>query len=195
MTPVLQNAFENLSTEAKQDTEIARLEEIRAAVQDLASDDEGVAREVTLDLIRIAIQDLASDDEGIAREITLTQVAASLATIAQALDNRFGGGKLPHTQLVSNVGDTILLTPTEGSRLIVYWVSAINDPDASATPKVTYKFGDGQELYFAPAVAHWEPFPGPINNGGASTANSRLLCELDVAGDVPVTVHYKEVAP
>lgn len=104
-----------------------------------------------------------------------------------SLDLRYAGGKLAKTAQVTLAGDTTVLTPAAGRRIKLYWISAINDPDAAQSPLITIRFaGAATNLYSAYALAHWEVFTGPVDAG--------LVVNLDQAGDVAVTIHYEEVA-
>ena len=97
---------------------------------------------------------------------------------------RFGGGKLAATTLVTASGDTTVIT-AGANTIEVLWVSAINDPDAATTPRITVKFDGGTEFYTGYAIAHWEPFTGDVGQD--------VIVELDGAGSVAVTIHYREV--
>lgn len=109
--------------------------------------------------------------------------AATETTLAK----RFAGSKLAKTAQVTASGDTTILTPTSGQKIRVYWVSAINDPDATASPRIRIGFnGASDYLYNGYAIAHWEVFTG--------NTNQALVCNLDEAnGAVAITVHYVEV--
>jgi len=114
---------------------------------------------------------------------------ATEATLEQALANlvaRYGGGKQVFTGTVTSSGDTTLITPGSGNAIRLFWVTAINDPDDSSTPLITIKLG-ASEVYRTYALAHWEVFVG--------AADESLVCNLDGAGDVAVTVHYEEFTP
>lgn len=97
---------------------------------------------------------------------------------------RYAGGKLAATAQVTASGDTTLITPATGKALRVFWVSAINNPDQSSTPRMIFKLGT-TEIYRAYALAHWEVFTG--------TVNQPLVVNLNQGGDVAVTVHYQEI--
>lgn len=91
---------------------------------------------------------------------------------------------------VTASGDTTVLTPTSGKRLVVRKIYALNDP-ASVTPaliKVKLLNDDG--------VEEW------IRNYGVLTRQKRtgavdapVVINLSVAGSVAVTVFYEESAP
>jgi hypothetical protein len=122
---------------------------------------------------------------GFLRELQADGSLGPLVTTAETADEaRFGGGKLSATAQVTAAGDTTVLTPSAGMALRVYWVSAINDPDASQSPRIIVKFGS-TELYRAYAIAHWEIFQGQVDQP--------LVVNLDQSGDVAVTVHYTQV--
>lgn len=97
---------------------------------------------------------------------------------------RYAGGKSSKTASVTASGDTTIHTPEAGKKIRLFWVSAINDPDQSVSPRVIVKFGS-TELYRAYAIAHWEVFDGAVDEP--------LVVNLDQAADVAVTVHYQEV--
>ena len=97
--------------------------------------------------------------------------------------SRYSGGKSAATAQVTAAGDTTVLTPSAGLALTIYWVSAINDPDAAVSPRIIIKFGSS-ELYRTYAISHWEPFTGAIDQS--------LVVNLDQAADVAVTVHYTQ---
>ena len=97
---------------------------------------------------------------------------------------RYAGGLSAATALLTS-GTTTVITPSAGKAIKVYWVSAINDPDAALSPLITVNLAGVGNIYNAYAVAHWELFTGSINGV--------LQVTLDQAGSVAVTVHYKEV--
>lgn len=115
-----------------------------------------------------------------AASLPLPSGAATEATQAR----RYAGGKTARTAQVTAVGDTTIHTPAAGKKIRLYWVSALNDPDQTNTPRIILKFG-ATELYRAYAVAHWEVFDGAVDQA--------LVCNLDQAGDVAVTVHLEEI--
>lgn len=98
--------------------------------------------------------------------------------------DRWSGGKTAKTANVTASGDTTIWTPASGKKLRVFWVSAINDPDQSQSPKIILKFGTN-EIYRGYAIAHWEIFDGAVDQA--------LVCNLDQAGDVAITVHGQEL--
>jgi len=111
---------------------------------------------------------------------------ANLEAILIAEQNRYGGGKLAATAQVTASGDTTILTPAVGNKLRIFWVSAINDPDETDSPRIRVGFaGAGDYLYSAYALAHWEVFEGATDQA--------LVVNLDQTGSVAVTVHYQEV--
>lgn len=98
---------------------------------------------------------------------------------------RYTGDKAAKTAQVTAPGQTVVLTPNPGRALTVYWVSAINDPDSEFQPRIRVGFaGESDFFYSAYALAHWERFEGDHDQS--------VVVELDQAGDVAVTIHYKE---
>jgi len=162
----------------------------------------GAATEVTLAALLVELaQKLGAGDlaalEAIAaaQDTKLSRLPASgaasettLSAIATALSNRYGGGKTAKTVQVTDAGQTVVHTPAPGTAVRLFWVSAINDPDAAATPRIRIGFetaGDPDWKYAAAAVAHWELFTGDVDRA--------VVVELDQAGDVAVTLHYQEI--
>lgn len=97
---------------------------------------------------------------------------------------RFSGGKITKTAQVVTPGNTTIHTPASGKAIKLFWVSALNDPDQSASPLIIFKFG-ANEIYRGYALAHWEVFTGAVDQS--------LVVNLDSTGDVAVTIHYQEV--
>jgi len=110
----------------------------------------------------------------------------ALVTSDPSTQARFEGGKLAKTAQVTVVGDTTVHTPAAGKALALYWVSAINDPDASVSPLISIGFaGAATYLYSAYAIAHFEVFEG--------VTDQSLIVNLDQAGAVAITLHYREI--
>lgn len=103
---------------------------------------------------------------------------------------RFGGGPqdlLAATATVTASGNTtVIAAPGVDSAIKFYWVSAVNDPDEATTPLIIFKASGGTEYYRLYAVAHWQPFTLPENEG--------LIVNLSGTASVAVTVHYEIVA-
>lgn len=109
----------------------------------------------------------------------------ALVIVDPAVANRYAGDKLAKTAQVTASGETVVHTPAAGKAVRLFWVSAINDPDASASPRIRIGFqGAGDYLYSAYAIAHWEIFEG--------AANQAVVVDLDQAGAVALTMHYEE---
>jgi hypothetical protein len=114
----------------------------------------------------------ADPETGLAKEATLGE--------------RYSGGKLAKTALVTAVGVTSVLSPSAGKSLKLYWVTAINDPAQALSPLIQVGFqGDTDYLYSSYVIGHWETFTGPVD--------ADLEVTLDKVGAVAVTIHYKEV--
>jgi len=110
----------------------------------------------------------------------------ALVTADPSLQARYEGGKLPKTAQVTTTGDTTVHTPAAGKAIVLYWVSAINDPDATSSPLISIGFsGASTYLYSAYAIAHWEVFQGAVDQS--------LVVNLDGPGAVAFTMHYQEV--
>lgn len=117
-------------------------------------------------------------------DVSALNKEATQLLVASDIDWRFGGGKLAITAQVTLSGDTTVHTPAAGKKIRLFWISALNDPDAAQSPRIIVKFGTS-ELYRAYAVAHWEVFDGAVDQP--------LVVNLDQTGDVAVTAHYVEV--
>lgn len=108
---------------------------------------------------------------------------------------RLGGGKTPATVVVVAAGETTIVTPATGNLIRLLWVSAVPKTQVSGgvlvEPIISVHLGaagpDRVTPYVVLAVAHWEPFDGPVDGP--------LIVELDVAATVAFTAHYVEVAP
>ncbi len=153
------------------------------------------ASEATLEAVRVllAAEDFASETKLEAVRVLLAgTLAVSVAALplpagaaTSALQGtRYAGGKTPVTAQVTAAGDTTVYTPAAGKRVRLFWVSAINDPDQSVSPRIIVKFAGGTELYRAAALAHWEIFEGALNEA--------VVVNLDQAADVAVTLHLQE---
>lgn len=102
------------------------------------------------------------------------------------LTSRYGGGKTAVVATVTGSGDTAVHAPAEGNAIRLFWVSAINDPDESASPLIKIRIG-GTEVYRAYAVAHWEVFEGAVDE--------ELVVNLSAAASVAFTAHIEEFTP
>ena len=79
--------------------------------------------------------------------------------VEAGINNRFSGGKLPHTATVTASGDTTILTPAGGKKLIVYWVQAVSDP-TSVTPPISRPCGTEIGAPPAPSAASPQSWRG-----------------------------------
>lgn len=116
----------------------------------------------------------------------LSDTGDAIPTKDATASRRYAGGLTPIVATVTAAGDTTIHTPATGKAIRLYWVSAINDPDLSATPLVKIKIG-ALECYRVFAVAHWEIFEG--------AANETLVINLSETASVAVTAHIKEFTP
>jgi hypothetical protein len=107
-----------------------------------------------------------------------------LVFTSDAVEARYGGNKLAATATATSVGDTTIVSPAAGSRLRLFWLSAITDPDEPTNPLIRVRLG-ATELYRAYAVAHWEIFDG--------AEGEALVVNLSDAAAVAVTAHYQEL--
>lgn len=98
-------------------------------------------------------------------------------------DYRYGGGKVAYTGVVTSIGDTVVITPTAGKSIQVFWVYTLTNPDA-ATTLITISIGS-MAIYKSYGIAHWEPFTGAVGDS--------VVINLSVGSDVAVTIHYKEI--
>lgn len=136
------------------------------------------------------IDTIAAAPAGTERGLAVRQIGATALPTGAATEgtvaNRYSGGKLAKTISTTLVGDTTIHTPAAGKAIRLFWISALNDPDQSVSPKITIKFtGATNNLYATYGLAHWEIFTGPVD--------TPLLVNLDQAGDVAVTIHYQEI--
>lgn len=127
------------------------------------------------------------DDVNITNTFLLTRLqnasGAEIGTeMAEALVNRYGGGKLAAVTLPATTGDHVAVACPSGQQIEVYWVSAIADPTATNQPLVTVSLG-ATPLYAEYALAHWEKFVGGVDED--------VVVNLNVDVPVSVTVHYK----
>lgn len=139
--------------------------------------------------------DFGVDRTGAAKEVTLAALLmelaekvepahlASLATEA-TMAKRYAGGKTPVVASVTAAGDTTIHTPALGKRIRLYWLSALNDPDAASTPLINVRLG-ALEVYRTYAIAHWEVFDGAVD--------APLVVNLSEAGSIAVTAHLVEI--
>lgn len=117
-----------------------------------------------------------------------TDLADALTLIGRiaSIQSRYKGGLAPVVATVTASGLTIIHTPAAGKAIRLFWVSAISDPDASASPLIRLKIG-ALECYRSYGIAHWERFDG--------AADEPLTVTLDEAGSVAVTAHLEEFTP
>jgi len=99
-----------------------------------------------------------------------------------AIIGRFGGGKSSVGGTLSAAGDNVILTPPAGKAITVFWVSIIANPDDTASNLFTVKFSSGTVLYVGYALAHWEPFTGPVD--------ATLIVNLANTNQIGYAVHY-----
>lgn len=134
--------------------------------------------DIALSVLRDALRGASSK--------TLTDVVAALTGQLNVTDaitsKRYAGGKSALTAAVSASGTTTLLAPPAGKRIVVYWVSAMSDPNQSSVPDISINLG-AQSLYRVWAAAHWEPFTGAVD--------APLTVTLDVGVKTLFTVHYE----
>lgn len=78
----------------------------------------------------------------------------------------------------------LVVTPTVGMRIRLWWLTATPSPDNTVTGRVTADLVGKGEVYRAIAVGHRQRFDGSVN-GTLTVAVS--------AGTAEVTVHYEEV--
>lgn len=125
--------------------------------------------------------------------LTNTELRASDVPVTDAsqvegtryLNNRYSGGKLAVVATVTAAGDTVILTPSLGKRLEIYWVYALPSPSSESFALINIRLGSN-DIYRTYAIAHWEKFVGGIDEP--------LVVNLSAVDNVAVTVHYKEVA-
>ncbi len=132
---------------------------------------------------------LATAPAGTERGLAVRQIGSpSLPTGAATeitVANRYSGGKLAKTIQATVLGDTTIHTPAAGKAIRLFWISALNDPDQTQTPKITVRFAGSANIYSTYGLAHWEMFTGAID--------TVLIVNLDQTGDVAITIHYQEV--
>lgn len=114
-------------------------------------------------------------------------------SVAGGLDSRGLARALPVWQhqgdpdvyegVIANAGDTVLVTPSPGKSLRVFWVSVQPSPDADTTPQTRLRLGP-RGLYRVYWTQHRERFDG--------NRDEPLIISLSAAGPVLVTVHYEE---
>lgn len=189
---VLQNAFENLATEAKQDDLIAALallEEvtIRVAAGEAIGLDAAtlaaleaitVSGTVALDGPTLA----ALENVTVSGPLTDTQMRATSVNIADS-------GEREYTHIVATVtaaGNTTIHTPAAGKAIRLVWIYAINDPTATTPTLIKVSLG-ATELYRVWALSKRQLSTGVIN--------APLVINLSAAGAVAVTAILEEYTP
>lgn len=122
--------------------------------------------------------------------IALAQEAAkgALVSPSYALTNRFGGGKTSESSVVETSGETVLVTPSAGKAVTLYWIGLWTAEGNTAEVKVEVKVG-AQTPYTvflgkAGAFTHWEAITG--------NANDTLAIKLSAAQKVAVSFTYTE---
>ena len=120
-----------------------------------------------------------TDVSGLATEETI-------ATIADALSNRWGGGKTAVPFTVTTLGDNTIHTPASGKAIRLFSMTAITDPDQTTTPLIRVLF-DATEVSRGYVISGWE-----IREGAA---DEPLVINLSEASSVSGTAYIKEFTP
>lgn len=107
----------------------------------------------------------------------------TLAAQKSNLDFRYSGGKLSYASVISTSGNNVVITPTVGKSVRIFWVAFIPNSDNASANLVTVKFTAGATLYVGYALAHWEVFTGAVND--------TVTVNLQNAQSVAVTIHYQ----
>lgn len=181
----LRNALENLSTEAKQDDLLSSLAALLAELQ-TKLDAGGV---VALDGATLAA--LEAITSTVANFPADYPDAAVLASVSALLDRSQNNdpSAIPLTADTGQITSVspLTVTPAAGNAIRLWWVSAIGDPDNSATGVVTVTLAPHGTVYRAPAVAHRQRFDGD--------ADEALTVAVVGSGTFEATVHYEEFTP
>lgn len=104
-----------------------------------------------------------------------------------AIHTRFAGVKSSYASKLQTAGDTVVITPSAGRRILVYWVFFMPNPDNASANFVTVKFTNGQIMYAGYLMSHWELFEGNVDD--------TVTVNLENAGPVAVNILYREVNP
>ena len=91
---------------------------------------------------------------------------------------------------ISAAGDNVLINPTVGTRIQVYWVGYSSSETNTVEVLASLRFGNGPDIYGwylgAPgAFSHWEPITGGIGDP--------LIINLSTSQPIQVNVTYEEV--
>lgn len=111
-----------------------------------------------------------------------------MSNLSDALvtQERYSGGKLAVSQVISAAGNTTLVTPPTNMAVRVVWVACVPSSDNASANLVQFKFQSAASpIYTAYAIAHWEVFQG--------AAGDPFIVNLANTGAVAVTVHYRLV--
>lgn len=90
------------------------------------------------------------------------------------------------TGTLSSGNPTLTVSPSSGNAIRLWWVSAIPDPDNSATGSARVTLG-ATEVYRAPALAHRQRFDG--------ASDESITVTIIGDGSFDVTIHYEEFTP
>lgn len=136
------------------------------------------------DQILQAQKDGQSSDLGALNSVGNINLAVFDEDANNHLANKYGGGKSAYAGVIQTSGDNVVITPSLGNSIRVFWVSFIPDPDNVSNPVVTVKIGESP-IYVGYAMAHWEIFEGGVDES--------VVVNLETAQPVAVTIHYQEV--
>lgn len=135
--------------------------------------------------------DISRHDEN--RQLTTqgVTVADEIRNLLLNDDGSLAGGDSGERDLlhavatVNTSGDTTVVTPTSGKKLVVHWVYAITDPASSSYPLIKFVLGT-REIYRAFAIAKRQQVTG--------ATDETLKVNLSASGpQVAVTVIYEEI--
>lgn len=199
-----------LATAAKQDAAKAVFDSILTSVDGLEGFTDGVegkldtlngkdfATEAKLETVRALLASTLT----VTGPLTDTQLRAAAVAVSAAslplpagaatestISGRFLGDQTPAVATLTAAGNTTVITPTVGKRLVVRWIAFTPSQDNTAANEVRVGFGPSTaittELVRLYATSHVELFTGATND--------RLIANTATAEKVLLSVHYKEI--
>ena len=102
---------------------------------------------------------------------------------------RYSGGKTQGATVISTSGDNVIVTPSAGTKLTLYWVFLSSSQDNASEVLATVKLGSTvvYQCYLGSpgAFAHWEPV-------SADAEGDALIVNLSAAESVAVNYTVTE---
>lgn len=119
-------------------------------------------------------------------------VAGTIDIGNAATVNKFGAGiRQTRVFMISAAGDNVIITPTAGMKLRVFWVGYSSSETNTMEVLASLRFGNGPDIYGwflgAPgAFSHWEPLT-------AGNVGDPLIINLSHSQPIQVNITFEEI--